>query len=634
LNPTRIRSGVSAARACPGVVLAAAVAVAAQVGTAHAQPSGDDRLDEIVVTASGIEQSRRQIGAAMSVITGDEAQLRGYDSLVDVMRTQPGIGVSNSGGAGKSTSLRIRGEEAYRTLLVIDGVKALDTGSPQVAPVFDSLLLTSELDRIEVLRGPQGFVYGADAGGVVNVITRRGEGGFGGHVGLESGSYGLVRREAGVGGAGDLLDYVVTVTDLEVDGFNAQSADDVLRDADGAANTTVHAKLGWQLGDATRVQLVARSVDAETMLDGCFSLQSFATTHDCFDTTDQTTYRLSLEHSGERMFHSVAYSDIDTRRESFAEGSSAFTSDGGLARFEYLGSFEASPSTTLVYGIDLQTETVRSDGLQERDQRAVYFEYQAQFDRRFFVSVGARRDDNEDFGTHTSARVSAAYLPAMGAGTIKLRTSYGTGFRAPSLFEIAYNRGPFAFPPAAGSAPREEQSAGFDVGVEYDAPEGLHLELSYFEHEITDEIYFDLIGFSGYLQSLGVSRSEGFELGFDVPLGGRWQLLGNWTTNEARDTDNQQRLRRPKRLANIGVSYVTAESWSFIANYRLARDALDIGGAALDDYGVLDVAVTRPVGAHLELRARLENLTDEQYREVIGYNTAGRSGYVGVRLRF
>ena len=156
---------------------------------AAAQPAASQRPEEIVVTPSLIPQSKRQIGTAVSTIDFEEIALRGYTDVADVLRTQPGIGVSNSGGLGKHTILRIRGEEGYRTLLVIDGIKAVDPSVPQAAPSFDSLLATSDLQRIEVLRGPQGFIYGADAGGVINVMTKRGEDGLGAEVGLEYGEY-------------------------------------------------------------------------------------------------------------------------------------------------------------------------------------------------------------------------------------------------------------------------------------------------------------------------------------------------------------------------------------------------------------------------------------------------------------
>ncbi|HJR68749.1 MAG TPA: TonB-dependent receptor, partial [Gammaproteobacteria bacterium] len=298
--------------------------------------------------------------------------------------------------------------------------------------------------------------------------------------------------------------------------------------------------------------------------------------------------------------------------------------------------YRPSGSLTLVYGADLQSEAVDGDAALERDQDGYYVEYQGAFAERFFVSLGARYDDNDDFGSHTSSRLSAAYVQDLGiSGALKYRATLGTGFRAPSLFEIAYNAGPFAFPPAAGFPLIEESSRGYDVGVEYDATNGLHLEATYFDQELEDQIFFDLIGFSGYLQSAGTSTSKGVELGFTAPVGERWEILANWTHNDAGDTGDARRLRTPENLGNVGFRYGSADdALRLIVNYRVSRDAIDIGDAPLDDYGVLDVSLAYSVSNVVELYARVQNAADETYQEVIGYNTAGRSAYAGVRLRF
>jgi vitamin B12 transporter len=266
----------------------------------------------------------------------------------------------------------------------------------------------------------------------------------------------------------------------------------------------------------------------------------------------------------------------------------------------------------------------------------VYAEYLGQFGERVFVSVGARYDRNDDFGSHTSARASAAFIADLGAGrSLKYRASVGTGFRAPSLFEIAYNASPFAFPPAAGTTLREETSGGYDVGLEYDTPLGLHLEATYFDQDIEDEIQFDIAAFSGYLQTTGTSTSRGVELAADVPLGERWQFRANLTHNDAADAAGQQRLRRPKQFGNFGIIYRAAdERLRLIANYRLSRDSIDIGNMPLDDYEVLDLSASFAVSAALEVFGRVENATDEHYREVLGYDTAGRAAYAGVRFGF
>jgi vitamin B12 transporter len=411
----------------------------------------------------------------------------------------------------------------------------------------------------------------------------------------------------------------------------------VLRDGDGADNTTLHAKLGWNVTDDWRLQLVARDIDAEAAYDGCFDPLTFATVHDCRGTTEQATYKASAEHSAGHWSNGFGYSNIEIVRDDFAAGLPAFGSEGQIGRVEYTGSYNPSDTLTLVYGVDFQDEELTGDdGPRSRNQNGYYVEYQGAFDDAVFVSLGARYDDNEDFGSHTSTRFTAAYVHDLGSDrSVKYRASIGTGFRAPSLFEIAYNTGPFSFPPASGLALSEESSGGFDVGMEYDAANGLHLEVTYFDQEIEDEIFFDLVNFSSYLQSVGTSTSKGVELGADVPIGERLQLLANWTRNDADTPTNEARLRRPKNLGNVGLRYrASNERLNLIANYRIARDSIDVGFVALDDYQVVDVSISYDASDLMQIYGRVQNATNEKYEEALGYNAAERSIYGGVRLRF
>jgi vitamin B12 transporter len=629
----------------PGAAVAIATALCGLTTVpvvSHAQSASTERPEEIVVTSSMLPTPKRQIGTAVSVIDGAAIELRGYDSLADVLRTQPGIGVSNSGGPGKSTTLRIRGEEGYRTLLVIDGIKDLDPSAPQVGPTFDSLLTTGDMERVEVLRGPQGFMYGADAGGVVNVITGRGADDVGGRLSLEGGELSTRKLAGSVSGGGDTGDFYVSVTDLETDGFNAHITDNVLRDKDGADNTTLHAKLGVNATENVRLQFVARNVDASAQYDVCFDPVTFAGSNDCVATTDQKTYKVSAETSSGDFANTFGYSNVDIARDNLTNGVSAFASQGSVDRFEYTGSYKPSDTLALVYGIDLQKEDAvdSSNGTLSQNQDGYYAEYQGSFNDTFFLTIGARYDDNDDFGTHTSGRASVAYVQELSGGnSLKYRASYGTGFRAPSLFEVSYNDRPFAvLPAAAATSLREELSQGYDLGMEFDAAGGLHVEVTYFDQDIEDAIdyTFDANTFDdGYVQSLGTSNSKGIELGLDAPLGKHWAFIGNWTNNDTETAEGQPRLRRPKNLGNLGLQYMSeSAAFRFVANYRLSRDAIDFGGTPLDDYEVLDLSAAYSLNETLELYGRIENATDADYQEVNGYNTAGRSLYGGVRFRF
>jgi vitamin B12 transporter len=430
----------------------------------------------------------------------------------------------------------------------------------------------------------------------------------------------------------------VSAVDLATDGFNSRTTDTVLSDDDGAENTTLHAKLGWNVTEDLRAQFVARDIDAEAAFDTCFAETApftFVLSNDCVGTTEQTTYKVSADHSAGAFSNSFGFSEVDVERDSFAEGVSTFATQGALARVEYTGSYEPSAALTLVYGVDLQEEKLTdATGPQSRDQNGYYFEYQGAFDDKLFLSLGARYDDNDDFGSYTSSRLSLAFVQDLAAGhSLKYRASVGTGFRAPSLFEVATNRNAM-FPPAAGTVLTEETSRGYDVGIEYDV-DRLHVEVTYFDQEIEDAIEFDLAAFSGYVQSTGVSTSTGVEVAADVSVGERWQVLANWTNNDAKDAAGQQRLRRPENTANFGVQYRAAnERLSFLANWRLSSEAVDVGNVELPGYEVLDLSLSFDASELFQIYARLQNATDETYYEADGYNAAGQALYGGVRLRF
>src|SRR5688572_25919608 len=149
--------------------------------------AAQEKLQQVVVIASRVETSLREVGASVSVIDRKEIELRGYPTVAQLLRTQAGITATNTGGAGKQTALRIRGEDGYRTLIMIDGVEVSDPTGTQVMAQVENLTTGSEIERIEILRGPQGFIYGADAGGVVQIFTRKTESGMQGQVGLEGG---------------------------------------------------------------------------------------------------------------------------------------------------------------------------------------------------------------------------------------------------------------------------------------------------------------------------------------------------------------------------------------------------------------------------------------------------------------
>lgn len=597
--------------------------------------AAENRLEEIIVTSSRVPMPLRQIGTSVSVVTTQDIQERGFLNLADVLRYEPSISVSNTGGAGKATSLRIRGENGFRTKLLIDGIDVTDTSSPQGAPHFEQLSSHS-IERVEILRGPQGLMYGADAGGVVAVTTRRGEPGFNGGVNAEYGRYDTQQLGGYLGGGSETADYAVSASSYETDGFNSTTTDTVLRDDDGYENTTLHGRGGWNISDTLRAELVGHYVDGDNDYDGCFTNDTFEPTDRCRDDYAQDAWRGSLSHQGEVFSNQLAYSNNNIDRKFYSEGQRSFRLESELEHIEYLGNWRQSDALSLVYGAERKNESI-DDGTfdTDRDQDGYYLEYQGNFLQSLYITAGARYDDNDDFGSETTYRASAAYVMALGNGEMKFKGTYGTGFRAPSLYEISYNDSFFAFPPASDVTLDAETSEGYDLGIGYYANSGWYAEATYFDQSVDDEIFFDNLNFSGYLQGNGDSTSQGVELQGEVFLPLALSLNGNYTYTDTEDAEGEARLRVPEHMANIGVSWRPWESRLTVnLNLRISHDVADEFNGEIDDYEVLDLNASYRILENLEVYGRVENLTDENYVEVPTYNTSGAAGYAGVRYSF
>ena len=600
------------------------------------QQNQEQEIEKLVVVSSRVAMPLREIATSVSVITQDDIELRGYTNLADVLKVQPSVGVTNSGGAGSTTSLSIRGEKGYRTLVRIDGVDISDPTGTQVGPKL-AHLQSSNIQRVEILRGSQGLAYGADAGGVINIQSGTGSQDLSGNLSGEFGRYGTTNLAADVGGNVENIDYYLSASSYQTDGFNSRT-DDTTLDEDGYDNTTIHSRLGWQINDKFKLNLVFRNTSGDGEYDNCYSALG---TNDCENEFTQSNLRVTGTYETDNSVHELAYAKTLVERENFTDGIPGFFTKGNVERLEYLGNATLADSHSLVYGLDWEKEVISSSDL-SRTSKGYYLEYQGEVIDNLFVTAGARHDDNEDFGEHTSVRVSAAYIWALGEDELKLRSAYGTGFRAPSLSEIDYNTGPWAYAPATDSPLKEETTKGFEVALEYNQPNGSHYEVVYFDQKITDNIEFDLAGFSGYLQEMGEIYSKGVELIAKVTVSDALQLSSNYTYNNTEDTAGEQRVRRPKHLANIGIDY-QVERLTLSANLRLVQDFTDLIYDAttyqyvrieMDDYQVVDLSARYAVNKHLSVFARIENLFDEEYQDLSAYYTKGQSPYLGIKFQF
>ncbi|TLM73989.1 TonB-dependent receptor plug domain-containing protein [Microbulbifer harenosus] len=617
------------------IILAGAVALAAQSAFADTNNS-ENNLELITVTASRVEVPKAQTAVSVSVLTAADIEKLGYSTLMDVIKTLPGISAANNGGLGKVSNVYVRGESGSRTLVLVDGINVADPTNTQVTTQFQHIL-ASDVERIEVLRGPQGMMYGAGAGGVINIITKRASQPLELQLSGETGRYNTHRTQVALRGVQSGWNYALNLSQLESDGFNARVSD-TSGERDGYDNQTVSAKLGYQFSDTFSLEGQVRQLDADTGFDNCYA--GWNPSNDCEDQYTQTSYQLAGDLQLGSVANRLSVSSQELERDSLAEGVSSYAVEGSIDELNYFGNLKLAAGE-LSWGADLdQQDYTANDSDQSLELLGVFGEWRGDVAGKIFYNLGFRHDsfDGDDIRgeTHNSWRVSAAVPQLIGSNQqIKYRASASTGFRAPSPYETSTNV-------VSGVAPvSPETSRGVEVALEYSYAELLQLELVAFQQTVTDAIVYVNglgTGWGAYAQDDGESDSDGFELSLSGTLGeaGRWHANGTWL--DSRDSEGEQRLNVAEKVYNLGASYtLLGERLTLAANLRHVDDRLSInplGGApvAPDAYNRFDLNAAYQFSERLALTLRGENLLNEDYSEVAGFNSAGAAVYAGVRF--
>ncbi len=598
--------------------------------------------EEITVSVSRMERSLQGVAASVEVLDAEALSVYRNFPLIDLLGQLTGMSISNSGGPGKQSTLRIRGEEGYRTRVLVDGVDVSDVSSTQIQAQLEHYLAAG-VERVEVLRGPQGMMYGADAGGVLNIVTSRSEEQFSGEFNVSYGADETSNLNAFAAGKWQRLAYSLQVAELNSQGFNASKLDTLSKDDDGYSNQTAGINLSYELDDSWQLQGGFQQIDSETEFDSCFGLAG--SSHDCLSTFRQDNLHLKLEGDSSSYRQQLAWHQSLTRRSTYTDALPLLQTRGQLEQLLYLGDYLITDQRAVLFGLDLQRARLdEAIELHERGQQAFFAEWRDRLGSAVYYSAGIRRDDNDDFGIHNSYRLGLAYLLDLPVGSVKLKANTGNGFRAPSLYELAYNRGVFAYPPASLSDLREERSRGWDAGVEISTDTGKALELVYFKQEIQDAIEFDLATFSGYLQRSGSSQAQGVELAYRQALLAGLELSINYTYTDTQDTLGRQRIRRPGQQSNLMLSYQSPQQrLKLLLSWQQRADVLDEyydpasfsnTRTELADFQLVNIHAAFALYENLNLFVRINNLFNQEYQEVFNYNVAGRSMYAGARFLF
>lgn len=585
--------------------------------------------EEVVVTANRIATPMASLGSSVTVITAEDLEREQAREVIDVLRKVPGFAMSRTGGAGGSTSIRMRGMESYHTLLLIDGVEVADPSAAQPSYDFGHLLVT-DIERIEIVRGPQSTLYGGDAiGGVINVITRKGKGKPRITASVEGGSFNTKNLRSGLSGSHKKLSYAVNAALEDTNGFSAASRRNGNTEDDGYKNLTLNGRFGLDVTEFFRLEAVARYMTSHLEYDS-WSGGRAIDSEDNMDKRERSgklTANLSLFDGALTNKIGVSYSE--SKRDIFVGKTRSSFYDGWKDKWEYQGNWRITPANTLLFGAETEKEKTRQEtawgGLTDAVRNNGYFvNYLADPFDSLSVTIGGRIDDHKAFGVHDTYRVTAAYL--LDDWGTRLHGSWGTGFRAPSLYEL--------YDPTYGNADlKPEKSRGWDAGVEQSFwDERVILDLTWFDNRTEDLIQWAL---SGY-QNIASTKAFGFETALTAGLTDTVSMTATHTYTESRNNSTGQVLaRRPKHVGTLNIAWKPRKGLTVDFGMRASSRSFDsatsnyVGG-----YAVYDVKASYALTDRTTLFGRIENLLDKQYEEVDTYGTAGLSAYAGIRIRF
>jgi vitamin B12 transporter len=612
-----LSAGARARAATPVLAVLFALGAAAPL---HAE----DGVPEIVVTPYFVPTAISRAGSTVTVITRERIARSSAATVADLLRSVPGLTVTESGGVGGSQLVNLRGAEPGHTLVLIDGIRVNDPASARDEFDFATFSVT-DIERIEVLRGPQSALYGSDAmGGVINIITRKSGGPLRTSATVEGGSYGTFRNTLSAGGSSGPYSVFASGTYFDTHGFS-RVGDRDHGEADGTLKYAGTIRGAYDPGGGFRFEYgldgyhQASDIDPSSTVDA----PGYTSNRDLL-----SGYGRLLFPSSDRLNNSLTFFATQTTRL-FGEPKHDTDYQGADIGAEYQGVLSLGAGS-LIFGTRLEQESA----YQKRTDQALpafddarylyagYLLYQVPVGDRWNLSFAARHDGEIDGQGFTTGRATAVYdLPEIEA---RLHASIGTGAKRPTAFQLSYN--PALLP---------EQSVGGDIGFDRTLFDGrLTVSATAFYNRFTDLINFDGDFLTGTYKNIENARTDGIELAATATIvPGVLSSTASYTYLQTEDLATGLPLqRRPVNSGKLALTYTGVRDVESTLSATLVGKRFNDNAATvvLDPYARVDFSTTYRVNDALTVFGRIENLLNANYQEVTGYNTAGLSAYVGL----
>ena len=595
-------------------------------------------LPTVVLTATRSPLALEQVLADVTVLTRADIERQAVGGLADLLRMQASFELTRTGGPGANTSLFVRGADTRHTVVLIDGVRV---DSQATGGASWAALPLAQIERIEIVRGPTSALYGSDAvGGVVQIFTRKGEGPVRFELGTGAGNLGLAKLDASLTGKNGVLDYALSVAGERSSGFNSRPVADpgYAADKDGHRSHSASARLGAQLSTEHRVEMMAMQGHLWARFDG-----SAKPTVD--DTNSSDTQVLRASWSAQWNPGSRSELSIGESRDRYESGPWTYLTETRIRSYTWNHSLKLGPGQ-LTAMLERREDRLLNTGLSatltpgqgDRHQNAIAAGYLWSAGA-LSVQAHGRHDQDSEFGGIDTGTLAVGYqlAPAW-----RLRTSMGTAFRAPTLYQGFSDYGP---DPKLGALPlRPEHGRNTELGLQF--KQGEHeFSLSAYRNLIKDLIIWGDAGTCasawGCFQNVGQARLQGISLQASTRLAGVW-LSGSLDSQAPKDvTQRPAYANYGKQLARRSSEHARLSAATEWAGWRLSAQTVISGkrydnaanSVMLGGYALLNLDAQYSITRALTLQLQMDNAFDRAYQTANGYASMPRSLFVGLRYQ-
>ena len=575
--------------------------------------SSDDNLLRILITPTRFESKINQTASNVIIIDRQDIENSNSNSLSEILDSQPGISSGNQGGVGQTSSYFIQGFEKKYISILIDGVSYADNTATQSETYLNSISL-DEIERIEILKGPQGSIYGSSAaGGVISIITKaNSKKGMNTSFQSNFGSYGTVSSTLNTGYSAEKWDLNLSINGMHSDGFSAKNAvEEEENDSFNSAKTSLKGSI--KNDNNLKFFVTLRQIDSKTQYDSGF------TTND-FNKLRQTAGSIKIEKKINKIDSFIQLAKQRTVRQF---GTSQYYGD--TFNFDFLNQYNISSNHNLTMGFEYDDEKYNDKTLRaDKDRHSFVTGVNGNLNNNVGYDFSLRKENDSTYGTQKSTRTEAYYLfnPSL-----RLALSNSTGFRNPSLYETFSSYGTRTLTPETTETKRITISGKTKIingGYSLNA----------YKSKISNLIASDSNSNYIYYNADGDTNISGIEGNVNSKLGDKLFSNFGFVTTHKKTSNNKKNQLLPRYSLSGSLNYDFNKNYNLSTNLNYSEGSYDTSNVELPSYTVVGLKANYKINKKTKLNLSVVNVFDEDYVVNRGYNTSSRALYLGFKLEF